>query len=138
VSSIKASCPKPPGTVVGVAVQHKIRFCFAEPRQQGIVRVDVSPLRLPGGRVDEQQRAAKTSSDPLSVDPHASIGRLIEALNEVLDLSQHLLIPHCLGRLAMSIIMARWKYATAPATAFRRWNRLTSPGSGGSSAPVPS
>src|SRR5580704_171973 len=39
---------------------------------------------------------------------------------------------------SMSIIMARWKWATAPATAFRRWNRLTSPGVGGSSAPLPS
>jgi hypothetical protein len=39
------------------------------------------------------------SRHPDPIDPHASIGRLIEAFDEVLDLGQHLLIPHGLGRL---------------------------------------
>src|SRR6202035_1686063 len=60
--------------VVGVAVQHKIRFCLAEPRQQGIVRVDVSPLRLPGGRVDEQQ---PLSAD-LEFEPFGLLGEPLE------------------------------------------------------------
>jgi len=48
--------------VVGVAIQHEIRFCFAEPRQLGVVRIDVSPLRLPGGRVDEEQLFSRRRS----------------------------------------------------------------------------
>src|SRR5580704_3503513 len=60
--------------VVGVAVQHKIRFCLAEPRQQGIVRVDVSPLRLPGGRVDEQQLL----STDLEFEPFGPLGEPLE------------------------------------------------------------
>jgi hypothetical protein len=40
-----------------------------------------------------------TTSDPLTIDPHAAVGGLVEAFDEVLDLRQHLLIPHCLGRL---------------------------------------
>jgi hypothetical protein len=47
---------------------------------------------------------------PLSVDPDASLGRLIEAFEEVLDLRLHLLIRHGLGRL---VIMARWKWGKA-------------------------
>jgi hypothetical protein len=37
-------------------------------------------------------------SDPLAIDPHAAVGRLVEAFEEVFDLRQHLLIPHGLGR----------------------------------------
>jgi hypothetical protein len=33
------------------------------------------------------------------LDPHAAVSGLIEAFDEVLDLRQHLLIPHGLGRL---------------------------------------
>jgi hypothetical protein len=42
---------------------------------------------------------ARPGSDPLAVDPHAAVGGLVKAFDEVLDLSQHLLIPHGLGRL---------------------------------------
>jgi hypothetical protein len=35
----------------------------------------------------------------LAVDPHAAVGGLVEAFEEVLDLSSHLLISHGLGRL---------------------------------------
>src|ERR1700746_3941920 len=38
-------------------------------------------------------------SDPLPIDPHAAVGRLIEAFHEVLDLSLDLSFPHGLGRL---------------------------------------
>jgi hypothetical protein len=50
---------------------------------------------------------------PLSVDPDASLGRLIEAFEEVLDLRLHLLIRHGLGRL---VIMARWKWGRPSAS----------------------
>ena len=33
------------------------------------------------------------------IDPHATVGGLVEAFEEVLDLRLHLLIPHGLGRL---------------------------------------
>jgi hypothetical protein len=41
----------------------------------------------------------RPDSNPLTIDPHTSIGWLVEAFEEVLDLRQHLLIPHCLSRL---------------------------------------
>jgi hypothetical protein len=42
---------------------------------------------------------ARPGSDPNPIDPHAAVGGLVEAFDEVLDLRQHLLIPHGLGRL---------------------------------------
>ena len=55
-------------------------------------------------------------SDPGPIDPHAAVGGLIEAFEEVLDLG----IPKRLRRVIDAIILARWKWATAPATASRR------------------
>jgi len=37
-------------------------------------------------------------ANPDPIDPHAAVGGLVEAFAEVLDLRQHLLIPHGLGR----------------------------------------
>jgi hypothetical protein len=42
--------------------------------------------------------APTSEADPLAVDPHAAVGGLVEAFEEVLDLSSHLLT-HVLGRL---------------------------------------
>ena len=42
---------------------------------------------------------ARPRSDPDPIDTHAAVGGLVEAFDEVLDLRQHLLIPHGLGRL---------------------------------------
>jgi hypothetical protein len=42
---------------------------------------------------------ARPRLHPDPIDPHAAVGRLVEAFDEVLDLLQHLLIPHGLGRL---------------------------------------
>jgi hypothetical protein len=42
---------------------------------------------------------ARPRSHPLPIDPHAAVGWLVEAFDEVLDLRLHLLIPHGLGRL---------------------------------------
>ena len=60
--------------VVGVAVQHEIRFGLAEPRQLGVVRVDVSPLRLPRGRVDEEQLL----SADIEFEPFGPLGEPLE------------------------------------------------------------
>jgi hypothetical protein len=49
-----------------------------------------------------------------------AVGGLIEAFGEVLDLGQHLRM--ALAAWSPSIIVARWKCATAPATASRRGN----------------
>jgi hypothetical protein len=38
-------------------------------------------------------------SHPDPIDPHSAVGGLVEAFNEVLDLGQHPLLPHGLGRL---------------------------------------
>jgi hypothetical protein len=42
---------------------------------------------------------ARPRSDPDPIDPHAAVGRLIEAFDEVLDLRQHLFVSHGLGGL---------------------------------------
>jgi hypothetical protein len=42
---------------------------------------------------------ARPDRHPDPIDPYAAVGGLVEALNEVLDLGLHLLIPHGLGRL---------------------------------------
>jgi hypothetical protein len=57
----------------------------------------------------------------MAVDPNAAVGGLVEAFEEVLDLGLDLRILHGLAAWSMSIIMARWKCDTAPATAPRRW-----------------
>jgi hypothetical protein len=54
--------------------------------------------------------------------PHAASGRLIEAF-EKSSISAFISSSRiALAAWSMSIIMARWKWAPAPATAFRRWN----------------
>jgi hypothetical protein len=53
---------------------------------------------------------ARPGCHPDPIDPHASIGRLIEAFDEVFDLGEHLFVSHGLGGLvSTSIIMACWK-----------------------------
>jgi len=52
-----------------------------------------------------------------AIDPHTAFRRLVEAFEEVLDLRHHLLVSYGLGAWSTSIIIARWKCATAPATA---------------------
>jgi hypothetical protein len=66
---------------------------------------------------------ARPPLHPDPIDPHAAVGRLIEAFDEVLDLRQHLLIPHGLGRLVDVHHHGPLEVgAGAPATASRRWN----------------
>jgi hypothetical protein len=43
----------------------------------------------------------------LAVDPHAAVGRLVEAFEEVLDFGIHLLIPHGLGGPALPSLRLR-------------------------------
>ena len=79
---------------------------------------------------------ARPGLHPDPVDPHASIGRLIEAFDEVLDLRPpHPAWPWPPGRRPSS-----WPAGSAPRRRLLRSDAdcLTSPGSGGSSAPVPS
>jgi hypothetical protein len=56
----------------------------------------------------------------VTVDPHPAVGVLIEAFEEILDLRLISSSRMALAAWSMSIIMARWKCATAPVTAFRR------------------
>jgi hypothetical protein len=42
---------------------------------------------------------ARPRNHPNPIDPHAAVGGLVEAFDEVLDLRLHLLIPHGLGGL---------------------------------------
>ena len=51
------------------------------------------------GRLSPDHPSLEDRSDPNPIDPRATPRGLIEAFEEVLDLRQHLLIPHCLGRL---------------------------------------
>src|SRR6516165_4613256 len=60
---------------------------------------------------------ARPGLHPRAIDPHTAFRRLVEAFEEVLDLRHHLLVSHGLGAWSTSIIIARWKCATAPATA---------------------
>ena len=60
--------------MMGVAVKHEIRFGGAEPRQLGVVRIDVSPLRLPRGRVDEEQLL----SADIEFEPFGPLGEPLE------------------------------------------------------------
>jgi hypothetical protein len=76
--------------------------------------------------------------DPLAEGAHASIGRLVEAFDEVLDLSQHLLIPHGIGRLVDAHHHGPLEMGDGAGYCVQTLERLTSPGAGGSSPTVPS
>jgi hypothetical protein len=47
---------------------------------------------------------ARPGLHPNPIDPHAAVDGLIEAFEEVLDLRQHLLVPHGLAAWSTSII----------------------------------
>jgi hypothetical protein len=68
----------------------------------------------------------------------AAVGRLNEAFDEVLDLGQHLLIPHCFDRLVDVHHHCALEVGDGAGYWVETLERRTSPGSGGSSAPVPS
>ena len=61
----------------------------------------VVPTPTPFDLLDAQPRTLKERSQggQVAVDPHAAVGGLVEAFDEVLDLGVDLLIPHSLGRL---------------------------------------
>jgi hypothetical protein len=49
---------------------------------------------------------ARPGSDALAIDPHAAVGGLVEAFEEVLDLGVHLSVVHGVGRWATVEISA--------------------------------
>jgi hypothetical protein len=63
---------------------------------------------------------------------------LVEAFDEVLDLLQHLLIPHGLGRLVDVHHHGLLELGDGAGYCVQTLERLTSPGSGGRLTPVPS
>jgi Xaa-Pro aminopeptidase len=80
---------------------------------------------------------ARPDRHPDPIDAHAAARRLIEAFEEVLDLRHHLLIPHGLGRPVDVHHHGPLEVGAGAVYRVQTLERLTSPGSGGSSAPVP-
>jgi hypothetical protein len=72
---------------------------------------------------------------PLPVYPHAAVGGLVEAFEEVLDLRRHLLLPHGFGRLVDVHHHGPLEVRHDAGCCVQTLERFTSPGSGGSSAP---
>jgi hypothetical protein len=70
-------------------------------------------------------------------DPHAAVGGPVEAFEEVLISAIISSSRTAWAAWSMSIIIARWKCATA-GYCVQTLERLTSPGTGGSSPTVPS
>jgi len=52
---------------------------------------------------------ARPGSDALAIDPHAAVGGLVEAFEEVLDLGVHLSVFHGVGRWATVDISQSWE-----------------------------
>jgi hypothetical protein len=58
----------------------------------------ITPLGV-GPAVPGPPVLGRPGCHPDPIDPHAAIGRLVEAFEEILDLGRHLFILHGLGRL---------------------------------------
>jgi hypothetical protein len=70
---------------------------------------------------------ARPDRHPLAVDPHAAVNGLIEASMKSSISASISSSRMALAAWSTSIIMARWKWATAPATASRRSSCVSAP-----------